>query len=104
VTATQVPSRSATPPPALPARWSPEEIGEVDAHSDGRTLTVAVRVTVHGRSSVAAQEFECGRFDDCVRALRAWLHTLALRQAVESDARVRAWADGEARRVLASLD
>lgn len=102
MTATQAQSRKATPLPVVPATWSPEEIGAVDAHSDGRTLEVSVRLTLHGRSSVVTQEFECGRFDDCLRALRAWFHTVAMRR-VESDELVRAWAESEARRVLASV-
>jgi hypothetical protein len=101
VTAMQVPSNTARPPSIFAARWSPGEIAEVEAHSVGQTLEVSVRLAAHGRSSVVSQEFECGRFDDCLRALRAWLHTLVLRESDESDTRVRAWAESEARRVLA---
>lgn len=82
------------------AHLSPGGIAEVDAHRYGRTLFVSVRRIVRGRESVFTQEFECGPLEDSVRALRAWLHTMALSSAVDSDARVRAWAEAEARRVL----
>ena len=84
-------------------RRVPDSPGEVVAKVEGTLLTVTVRRTIGRGPELITQEFECGRFDDCLRAVRAWLHGVAMPESPEADVVVRAWAESVARRVLAAM-
>ncbi|HET7843507.1 MAG TPA: hypothetical protein VFL14_05110 [Xanthomonadales bacterium] len=84
-------------------RRVPDSPGEVVAKADGTLITVSVRRTVGRGPEILSQEFEYARHEDCLRAVRAWLHCVAMPESPEADTVVHAWADTVARRVLAAM-
>lgn len=80
--------------------WIPDGITEVVSHTDGRFLTLTVTRLVGSRGVVEIREFDCDVADACLRAVREWLHSLALVEGASADEYVAAWADDAARQLV----
>ena len=70
------------------------------SHTDGRFLTLTVTRLVGSRGVVEIREFDCDVADACLRAVREWLHSLALVEGASADEYVAAWADDAARQLV----
>lgn len=80
--------------------WIPDGITEVVGHTDGRFLTLTVTRLVGSRGVVEMHDFDCSAADACLRAVRAWLHSMALLEGANADQYVAAWAEDTARQLV----
>lgn len=86
------------------AGWFPEGISEVVGRTDGRFLSLMLTRVVGTRGIAELHDFDCANREACLRAVRAWLHAMALHGGgVPSEPQVARWADDTARRMIAAL-